>query len=234
MKECVFTRCHVTAVFILCWYIFSANSVFAQTGQVSAIGLEQGRWLVGGSLGGANFAINELQSFNLGGSISTRTFSSVGIGVGTNLGYLLSKNFVLGGQVGVSFNAAGGENFAAGISALGLSLGPFMRYYFLHLSPSVGLFGGLGVNYAATFNLGSSITIHNANAALTLGSTCFVSRDVALEVLVSYDRRFMFVGEQRINAVSGSPILLAYPAMTSNNGLLRVNVGFQIFLDKIF
>ncbi|MCU0426024.1 MAG: hypothetical protein MUF71_10405 [Candidatus Kapabacteria bacterium] len=229
------TRASLKALLLLAVLCFRSNIMLAQTEQVTPQGLVQGRWLVGGSLGGANFAFNEQQSIVIGGSTSTRIFSSINVNAGTTLGFLVAQNVVIGGSLGMNYGIAGGENFAGANSGLGVGVGPFARYYFANVGSHAALFGGVAVQYALSlesFFPGSQLTLHNITPTLTLGSTWFVSRDVALELLVNYDRRFFLGVDNRLTAASGFPIL--YTAPSSNTGALRLNIGFQIFLDKVF
>lgn len=131
---------------------------------VGAAPIQQGNWIVGGSLG------------SLGYSFEGESF---GIAITPRAGYFISDGVAIGLQVEGSLQTAKGSDNEWGYGVL-----PFIRYYFPEGSSSSGRFfaqGDIGVrgtslNDGASFALGANV-----------GYAHFITQSVALEVTAGYN-----------------------------------------------
>ncbi len=203
--------------------------------------LEQGRWMVGGGLGGANIAINEQQPLWNGQNFTPRYFSQAGINIGTNLGYFVTNNLVVGGNFGTGVSASSSDSFFRNASVnWNIGAGPFIRYYAIPLSSAAALFGGAYLGYSVSLSSFPPYTqpfvLQQLNPNLNIGGTWFITKNVAVEGYVAYERRFVFFNERPQIVAFGGTIIDrgTIPAFTQNNGALTFGVNFQIFLDKLF
>lgn len=202
--------------------------------------LEQGRWMVGVGLGGANIAINEQQPVWNGQSFTSRYYSQAGINVGTNLGYFVAKNLVVGGNFGTGVSASGDGVFGNANVSWNIGAGPFLRYYAIPLGNEAALFGGAYLGYSISLSSFPLYTqpfvLQQLNPNLNIGGTWFITKNVAIEASAVYERRFVFFSERPQVVSFGGTLreLGKVPAYTQNTGALTFNVGLQIFLDKLF
>lgn len=209
--------------------LFSFAPAFAQ--------LEQGRWLVGGGLGGAYIGINNQRILLWNGQqFISRYDSQAGLNLGTNLGYFLTDKVVIGGNFSTGISLSGQEYFNALNTSWNIGAGPFIRYYAVSLGSGAALFGGAYFGYsfsmASIFYYSQPVTTHQLNPNLNFGGTWFLTKNIALEGYIAYERRFLFASEKPpfITGVGNIPS----PTYSENTGSLTLSVGFQIFLDKLF
>jgi hypothetical protein len=233
-------RASLKALLLLAVLCLRSNIVLAQTEQVVPQGLEQGRWLVGGGLGGLYIGINDpiVYSYSQGGGI-TRYFSQVGVNVGTTIGYFSTNKLLVGAGFNTGIRVSGGEFFQDPAFSWTIGAGPFVRYYAIPLSNEAALFGGAYFGYSFSTQWGDGIArstiIHQLNPSLNVGGTWFITKNIAIEGYVAYQRSLSFINERTLQfALGGTTIQSLFPAYSNNTGSLSIGAGFQIFLDKVF
>lgn len=134
---------------------------------VAADAIQQGNWMVGGSLGSTGF------------NFSTETYN---LTLEPSAGYFITERIALGAQAIVGLTAYDGG------SAFNYGLTPFVRYYFPEgASPTGRWFGEAKVGFAGS-DYEDNIEDEPISVLLGIrgGYSHFVARNVALEASLGY------------------------------------------------
>ena len=162
MKKFILTGCLGLGI------VLGANAQRVGTPQSSAdVGLaplEQGNWLVGGSLAGIGYSF-EGKAFNLG--------------IQPSAGYFVKDGLAVGAEALLSFTAVKDLD-----NEWGYGIAPFVRYYFPGTASATGRFFGHGNVGIAGSSVGSDVAL---NLGAKLGYAHFVTQSVALEATVGYN-----------------------------------------------
>ena len=159
--------------------LFSCISLSAQT--------DKGDWMVGG-----NLALNTAKN-------------NTSVQFTPQAGYFFAKNFVMGGQLSISYSEQG----SAHITDLGI--GPFARYYFGETKARPFFAGDM--NFISN-RVKTGQTSLNATAFgwfLGAGASFFINDNVAVDGILGY-RRIKYENED-------------------GSGGLNLRIGFQVFLS---
>ena len=163
--------------------------------------LTKGNWLIGGSL-----TLSTAESTNISNNIEYKT-KSAGFGIMPNLGYFVLDNFCVGTSVGFSYSNPEGDNN----NSSGISVSPFVRYYFLDSEKTINVFANVGYGYSTS----ESETGYKSNGngyLVSAGPVIYFNSSVGLEMTLNYS-----------NSKNNS---------NSQYSQLFLGVGFQIHLEK--
>ncbi|HEX8547444.1 MAG TPA: transporter [Cytophagaceae bacterium] len=174
------------------FYLFIALSSFIFTTSYAQV--EKGKFILGGLIN-PNFTKN-----NYGG-MDDNTWR---INTQVRAGYFLTERFNLGIDLGNDFVSYKRDN--GGSKSISIMAGPFMRYYFVN--EKLGLFGeagtGLGISSTKNNYDGMSDDKWTSNAAYVKfgpGLNYFIKENIALEVLMTYQRHWREFQSTNVYAV---------------------------------
>ncbi|HMJ68351.1 MAG TPA: outer membrane beta-barrel protein [Cyclobacteriaceae bacterium] len=174
----------------------------------------QGRYLVGGSLG-FSATTTKAKSDNATNTLSHHT----DLFVSPDIGYFVIDNLAVGAGLGLSVGSTKGDgNDNSKTTSTTFTLSPFVRYY---LDPGVFFQGqvGFGSESEKRKATGSNTTVTTKygvfNWSLAAGYAYFLNDFVAIEPMVGF----------RSNSLKDSDADVKYL-----NGGIFINVGFQIYL----
>ena len=177
--------------------------------------LDKGVWLVGGN--GTFYSYTE--------NYSTPTFSQVGkfanIDIGASFGYFLVDKFAVG--LRPSFSSYKGEvvNTPGGTNQLKLSVGPFVRYYFLSKDKPYNILFDASYQSGINKYLRSPQEKGKFNTLSIMGgSEIFFNSSVGLEILLGYTSKVLSIENSQSAA-----------NMTRKG--FQTSVGFTFHLEKL-
>ena len=177
--------------------------------------LDKGVWLVGGN--GTLYSYTE--------NYSTPTFSQVGkftnIDIGASFGYFLIDKFAIG--LRPSFSSYKGEivNTPGGTNQIKLSIGPFVRYYFLSKDKPYNILFDASYQPGINKYLRSPQEKGKFNTLSVMGgSEIFFNSSVGLEILLGYTLKELSIENSQSAA-----------NMTRKG--FQTSVGFTFHLEKL-
>jgi hypothetical protein len=188
-------------------FVLIASGAFAQ--------FNQGRYLVGGSLG---FSAVTHKSDN--GTTTTTTGKSTSFSLSPDVGYFVIDNLAVGASLSLATSSYKSDGSSDKSNSSSVTIAPFVRYY---LDPGIffqGFVGGGSATNKDTYSTGqTTITTTTKTGILTwglgAGYAYFLNDYVAIEPLVQYS------SYARKNKDNDN---------RSINGGISLNVGFQIYL----
>ena len=140
---------------------------------------EQGRFLVGGSVGG---------SYN-----SFSNTSNLSFGIGPYVGFFVMDDLAIGSGLYANFNRSRNPQIADGIISYSFGISPFARFYF-HDFENAKTFAELGAGYSASVARinGDPVSNTNFSANLAVGIAFFLNEHVAVETALRYNASNLF------------------------------------------
>lgn len=179
-------------LFILTIAIFSN---FAD-GQIT-----KGNWLVGGT-GSFSSQFEKTSTFNANG---------IQIRVSPDIGYFVVDKFAVGVMPSFAYSKVK-YNGGAAISHQ-VSIGPFIRYYFLKPEKIVNIFAAIAYQYGVISNDNASASQYSNTFTFSAGTVAYFNSSVGIELTANYE-------------IYNSP----NASMSANTFIL--GIGFQIHLKK--
>jgi len=140
------------------------NTVPQHSADVGIAPIQQGNWMVGGSIGSLGYSF-EAESFNI--QVSPRA------------GYFVSDGVAIGAQANLGFTSVKGAD-----NEWGYGIAPFVRYYFPGGASATGRFFGQGDVGIAGSSAGDDVSL---NVGLNAGYSHFITQTVALEAMLGYN-----------------------------------------------
>ena len=171
-----------------CFIIKNANSQ-----------ITKGNWLVSGS---ASFS--QLQS----SSTATVQFKQTNFQINPLVGYFVKDKFAVGLRPSLTY----GSNNVANSNTI-ISIGPFIRYYFLKPENIINLFTEGSYTYGSSTGKGQTTGIKLNTFSFSGGPVLYFNSSLGLEFIITYST----------TKVVGFP---------GTNNELRFGIGFQIHLEK--
>jgi len=161
--------------------------------------ITQGNWLVGG-----NATFSRLQS----SSTAAAQFKQTSLAISPLIGYFLKDKFA----VGIKPSLLYGSNNVANTNTI-ISVGPFVRYYFLNPENILNLFAEGSYAYGSITGKGQGIGQRLNIFSFSGGPVLYFNSSVGLEFIIAY---------------SASKVI----GFRGRNNEIKLGLGFQIHLEK--
>jgi hypothetical protein len=178
----------ILLIIAACFIIKNANSQ-----------ITKGNWLVGGS---ASFS--SLKS----SSTATIQFKQTNFQISPLVGYFVKDKFAIGLKPSLTY----GSNTIANTNTI-ISIGPFVRYYFLKPENIFNLFTEGSYAYGSNTGKGQGTGQKSNTFSLSAGPVLYFNSSVGLEFIIGYSTT-------KVVGFSGT------------NNEIRFGIGFQIHLEK--
>lgn len=177
--------------------------------------LTKKNWLVGGS--GSFYSYNEDYST---ASLNT-TAKYTTIDIGASVGYFFIDKFAAGLRTGFSSYKGEVVNTPGGTNQYKLSIGPFVRYYFLNKDKPFNILLDAGYQLGTNRFLGA---LHEKGKYNTLsimsGSEIFFNSAVGIEILLGYTSKVLSIDNSQ-------------SASSNTKKGFQASIGFTFHLEKL-
>lgn len=164
--------------------------------------IKKGDWLFGGT---ATFSSSKSSS-DLGSN------SEISAQVDGNAGYFLIDKLVAGLSPEISWDNFKTNSNSKDVSTR-LSIGPFVRYYFLPSDQRVNFFAGAGYAYGIS-KVSNQNSLNSNSLSVSGGPVIFLNTSVGLELSVGYT-------STKVNDDSNT-----------KKNVVQVGIGLQFYLEK--
>jgi hypothetical protein len=161
--------------------------------------ITKGNWLVGG-----NASFSRLQN----SSSASVQFKQTNVEISPLAGYFLQDKFAVGVNPSLSF----GSNTVANTNTV-ITVGPFIRYYFLPTGNIFNLFAQSSYAYGSVTGKGQGSGQQLNTFSFSGGPVLYFNTSVGLEFIIDY-------ATTKVVGFSGA------------NNELKFGIGFQIHLEK--
>lgn len=166
--------------------------------------LTKGNWLVGGN--------GSFSSASYSNTIAA-SYTQTNLQISPTAGYFFSDKFAAGLRPGYAYTKTSITGNSNDYSLNTLSIGPFVRYYFLQLENRLNIFSELNYQYVTSKTKDNPSTSYNAYSILA-GPVIYFNQSVGLEFTVGY-----------------STAKFSSDA-SSKNSTLQFGIGLQVHLEK--
>jgi hypothetical protein len=163
--------------------------------------ITKGNWLVGGN---ANF------SYIKASSTAAVRYKQTNFQISPSVGHFVKDKFAVGLRPSVIY---GSNNVGNSNTNTIVSIGPFMRYYFLPAETNFNLFTEGNYAYGSIYGKGQTISQRLNTFSISGGPVLYFNSSVGLEFTIGYS------STKVVN-------------FTGRNNELRFGLGFQIHLEK--
>ncbi len=161
--------------------------------------ITKGNWMVGG-----NVSFSNLQN----SSTASAQFKQTNYEINPLIGYFLEDRFAIGLSPSFTHSIVNPGN-----TNTVLSIGPFVRYYFLNTENIFNLFAESSYTYGSINGKGQGKGQHLNTFSFSGGPVIYFNSSVGLEFIVAYS-------STKVVGFSG------------NNSKLKLGIGFQIHLER--
>ena len=163
--------------------------------------ITKGNWLVGGT-GSFSSQFERTSTFNANGT---------NINLSPEIGYFFIDKFVAG--VMPTYSHSKVKYLAGAAISHQVSVGPFIRYYFLQPEKIVNIFGGVAYQYGVISNDNASASQFSNTFKFTLGTVAYFNSSVGIELAANYE-------------------IFNAPQASQSANTFALGIGFQIHLKK--
>jgi opacity protein-like surface antigen len=164
--------------------------------------INKGAWLFGGT--GTFSSIKSSNDLGSNSEISTQ--------INGNAGYFLIDKLVAGLRPEILWDKFKTNSNSNDVSTQ-LSIGPFVRYYFLPSDQRVNFFAGAGYAYG-TSKVSNQNSLHSNSLSLSGGPVIFLNTSVGLELFIGYT-------STKVNDDSNT-----------KKNVVQAGIGLQFYLEK--
>jgi len=208
----------------------------------------KGNLFIGTSIGSTSYnSATDDYSFTNGTSSNTNR-KSYNLGLSPSIGVFLTDHFILGGNLGVTYNhikttdnTAASSDMVTTNTTL-FSIGPFARYYIFNSTPSKTMFylqaaGNIGAGSGSSSGSGSNFTsngdlkgIFSYNGSGGIGITHFIRKNIGLDVGVGYVYEHEKYTSTTTTTTGGAGSTSTSEDVATHTHGVALSAGFHFFL----